>query len=174
MNFEELIQDTFASINKDDLRILLPILASANPKRILEIGAWHGYSANLWINAFNPDKFITIEIDESQRFLPIDESKYQMWYGSDSHDPQTLNTLKIYLPEIDLLFIDGDHTLEGVKKDWEMYGPLVRRGGVVVFHDAIYRADDVQVNILWQELKQKYPYVEIKSKESTGTGVLYV
>lgn len=36
---------------------------------------------------------------------------------------------------IDLLFIDGDHTYDGVKADYEMYGPLVRSGGVIAFHD---------------------------------------
>jgi len=36
---------------------------------------------------------------------------------------------------IDLLFIDGDHSYEGVKMDWEMYSPLVRSGGLVAFHD---------------------------------------
>jgi hypothetical protein len=30
---------------------------------------------------------------------------------------------------VDFLFIDGDHTYEGVKKDFEMYSPLVRREG---------------------------------------------
>lgn len=37
---------------------------------------------------------------------------------------------------IDLLFIDGDHTLGGVSTDYVLYSPLVRRGGVIAFHDA--------------------------------------
>ncbi len=34
---------------------------------------------------------------------------------------------------LDYLFIDGDHRYEGVKKDFEMYGPLVKKGGVIAF-----------------------------------------
>ena len=33
------------------------------------------------------------------------------------------------------VFIDGDHTYEGVKSDWDNYSPLVMVSGVVLFHD---------------------------------------
>lgn len=36
---------------------------------------------------------------------------------------------------IRLLFIDGDHTEDGVKKDIELFCQLVRKGGIVVFDD---------------------------------------
>jgi predicted O-methyltransferase YrrM len=39
---------------------------------------------------------------------------------------------------IDLLFIDGDHTLEGVRKDFEGFAPWVRDDGLVVVHDAMW------------------------------------
>lgn len=51
---------------------------------------------------------------------------------------------------IDILFIDGDHSYEGVKRDWELFLPFVQAHGVVVFHDTmwermrdnpLYRAD---------------------------------
>jgi predicted O-methyltransferase YrrM len=38
---------------------------------------------------------------------------------------------------LDFLFIDGDHTYEGVKQDFEMYTPLVRKGGLVAMHDIV-------------------------------------
>jgi hypothetical protein len=55
----------------------------------------------------------------------------------DSHDPAMVEQLEAMLDgdAIDLLFIDGDHTFEGVKQDYEMYSPLVRPGGMVAFHD---------------------------------------
>jgi predicted O-methyltransferase YrrM len=37
---------------------------------------------------------------------------------------------------IDLLVIDGDHSEDGVQRDWNDWSPFVRPGGVVVFHDA--------------------------------------
>jgi predicted O-methyltransferase YrrM len=45
---------------------------------------------------------------------------------------------------IDLLFIDGDHTYEGVKYDFEAFAPWLTRHAVVLFHDSMwehYRQD---------------------------------
>jgi len=36
---------------------------------------------------------------------------------------------------LDVLFIDGDHTYDGVKKDFERHAPNVKPGGVILFHD---------------------------------------
>jgi hypothetical protein len=38
--------------------------------------------------------------------------------------------------EIDMLFIDGDHELPGVRDDWEAWTPWVREGGIVALHDS--------------------------------------
>jgi hypothetical protein len=38
--------------------------------------------------------------------------------------------------QVDVVFIDGDHTPEGARLDWELWSPHVAPGGVVVFHDA--------------------------------------
>ena len=38
-------------------------------------------------------------------------------------------------PKIDMLFIDGDHSYEGCKADWDLYIDMVKSGGCVVFHD---------------------------------------
>lgn len=55
----------------------------------------------------------------------------------DSHDSETLMMVKNALNDrpVDLLFIDGDHSELGVRSDCAMYGPLVRPGGVMAFHD---------------------------------------
>jgi predicted O-methyltransferase YrrM len=41
--------------------------------------------------------------------------------------------------QVDLVFIDGDHSEEGAEVDWDAWGRFVRPGGHVVLHDA--RAD---------------------------------
>lgn len=39
---------------------------------------------------------------------------------------------------IDLIFIDGDHSYEGVKKDWELFFPYLNKQGIVIFHDTLW------------------------------------
>jgi predicted O-methyltransferase YrrM len=56
-----------------------------------------------------------------------------------SHVQKTVGCVKELLREneLDLLFIDGDHSYEGVKQDFLSYSPLVRKGGWIAFHDII-------------------------------------
>ncbi len=37
---------------------------------------------------------------------------------------------------VDLVFVDGDHSAEAVREDWEVWHPHVKVGGHVAFHDA--------------------------------------
>jgi predicted O-methyltransferase YrrM len=47
---------------------------------------------------------------------------------------------------IDLIFIDGDHSYEGVKRDWDLFTPHVKEFGLVIFHDTIW---DVRPDPRW-------------------------
>ena len=181
MIIDEIVASSRASINKEDLRILLQIALPLQPKSILEIGTCKGYSAEVWIKAFEPAHFLTIEKDTFDSLSPtlIHNMNYIYAFNHDSHTINTYGMLDriIANEKIDFLFIDGDHSYEGVRKDWEMYGPLVKKGGIVVFHDVQYMAVNppVEVKLLWDELKKEHKYVEIKtSKSSTGMGVLFI
>ena len=76
----------------------------------------------------------------------------------NSHDSSTYDLLVNALDgkTIDFLFIDGDHTYEGVKKDYETYSPLVNENGYIGFHDINdtqrHRDRNVYVGKFWNEL----------------------
>lgn len=40
--------------------------------------------------------------------------------------------------QVDFVFVDGDHSFEGVKMDWEILKPRLRPWSVVVFHDSLW------------------------------------
>ena len=76
--------------------------------------------------------------------------------------------------EGNFLFIDGDHTYEGVKKDFEMYRPLVKKGGLITFHDIVSGpAENVGgVPRFWKEVLKNFNHKEfVKAWDQNGYGI---
>lgn len=68
----------------------------------------------------------------------------------DCHAAPVVEQVKTWLSgrPINLLFIDGDHSYEGVRQDYEIYAPMVK--GLIAFHDL---AGEPGVRRFWNELQ---------------------
>jgi len=172
---------------RSELTQFLSIARAINPKIIVEIGTATGGTLFTFSRILHPTGTL-ISID-----LPYGKfgGGYHVWkvpfYKSfvsnkqqifllraDSHAPSTFAKFQKLLNNlpIDMLFIDGDHSYEGVKKDFEMYSPLVRKGGIIAFHDIADhdRYDGCDVDLYWEKIKVKYKNQEIIGKDNVGWG----
>jgi predicted O-methyltransferase YrrM len=80
---------------------------------------------------------------------------------------------------IDFLFIDADHTYEGVKRDFQLYSSLVAKDGLIGFHDIAPIAPDGEYGVrqFWNELKLEYKCREIiadPKQQGFGIGLIEV
>jgi predicted O-methyltransferase YrrM len=173
---------------------LLKFVDRIKPKVVLEIGTANGGTLFLFSRIAPRDANI-ISIDLPGGKFGGGYSKWrEILYKSftlpgqtihllraDSHKRDTLEQVEAVLDgrEIDFLFIDGDHAYEGVKMDFEMYSPLVKKGGIVAFHDIVPHPPETgcEVSKLWEEMKLRYNHLELVkdwSQNWGGIGIIYM
>jgi cyclopropane fatty-acyl-phospholipid synthase-like methyltransferase len=91
-------------------------------KNVLEIGAADGGLTFIFSCLF--DKVVAVDIKHTATYNKENIIRVQ----ADSHSS---NLLGMY----DLILIDGDHSLEGVKKDFYIYKEMLHKDGIMALHD---------------------------------------
>lgn len=167
-----------------ELELLLDLVRSRDVHHVVEIGGMYG--GTLWaLRQVATGKCICVDWFQSggpgSLYLHRHRSEGLLEYASDyvlvnadSTLESTRDTVLEHLDgePLDFLFIDGDHSLPGVTRDFELYSPLVKKGGLIALHDTAKPQPQVaghDVIPLWLELKERYPYVEIFDSAFEGT-----
>lgn len=164
-------------------------------KTVLEIGTCGGGSLFCFCRMAAPDALV-ISVDLPGGFFGggAPAWKQRLFKGFvltgqrlhllrlNSHDRSTYERVQELLAgkKLDFLFIDGDHTFEGVKQDFEMYSPLVRPGGFVGFHDTLNDAPidtkefghKIGVGRYWRSLRDRYRHWDFEHSGTIGIGLL--
>lgn len=106
-----------------------------SPQRAVEIGLLQGGSHVLWRSIFN--QVTTIEMDKNvaSRFSEHATDGSNVIVGQSQDLATYKSVVECLGGPVDFLFIDGDHTYEGVAGDFLLYSRLVRPGGMIGFHD---------------------------------------
>lgn len=114
-----------------------------DPKVVVEIGLYGGGNLKLLSMLVTDSNGLVVGMEYDwthwdQRKWEISESICPVkLIDGDTHHKETLVKLKEILNgrQIDVLFIDGDHTCAGCLMDYDTYSPLVRKGGIIGIHD---------------------------------------
>lgn len=173
---EIIVPDWPIAQKKYELMGLQELLKDKPLERIVEIGTWNGATALLWAMivskyptgklyccdlSFNYGVFYSKLTGRSYDKMMYKDTEYEKLVteiAGNSHDPAYIEYAKqIIGSPVDFMFIDGDHTYEGVKADYFNFRDMVKPGGFIAFHDIldtpVHRSNGCYVAHFWNELK---------------------
>jgi predicted O-methyltransferase YrrM len=155
---------------KEEIARLFELVKALEPAAVCEIGAAGCGTTFLFARAAAPGSLVVsidLELEEARRHasaLFAREGQRVVCLKADSHQTETVREVERLLAgrALDFLFIDGDHSYEGVARDFELYAPLVRPDGLIAFHDIVPLAEgDANHTVggvpqFWRELKGRH------------------
>ncbi len=153
-----------------ELAGLIQLVANRKPQTLVEIGTARGGTLLLLCRFAAPDATI-VSIDlpygrngggypkwkerHYRRFARPGQTLHLL--RANSHDPETVKKVNDLLCDapIHFVLIDADHSYEGAKRDYEIYGALVAENGVIALHDILPNTEDPSIDVerLWYELE---------------------
>jgi predicted O-methyltransferase YrrM len=158
----------FASGLGDSAWLLYGLARSSKPEVCVEIGSARGKSA-CYVG-------LALKRNDRGKLYAIDPHTQTNWNDTESVDTLAVITRNLqkagvanyveivrktsgeavagWSARIDMLFIDGDHSYEGVKADWERFLPFMNPFGVVIFHDTLW---DIRPDPKWQRADMGVP-----------------
>jgi hypothetical protein len=164
----------------------MALVEMLHPRTLVELGTQHGVSYCAFCQAAAELKLPTrcyavdtwlgdVHANYYRESVYLDLQKYHQRY-------ETFSTLlrmtfdmalqHILDASVDLLHIDGLHTYDAVKTDYETWRPKLSDRAVVLFHDTMETQRDFGVHRLWAELSPNFP--SFNFEHGHGLGILAV
>jgi len=173
------------------------VMALPPNSKILEIGSWHGRSSRFIADNLSEDSQVWCcdtfngssgepEMHGTAHWDRGDHA-FQWWWCNlqehimggrvvpvRMHSENAAHTFthlveKGQLPKFDLIFIDGDHSEEGIKKDVEAWLPLLKEGGLMCGHDYYKESEGPWWVHVRQFVEARFPKVQ-----KAATSIWYV
>lgn len=167
------------------------LLEHGFPKRIIEIGTGRAGSSYFWTRlAGQEGKVVTVDlIAEPKDYVAVyaEEGGNLSCVTGHSAEAGTINQVRQIMggEPVDLLYIDGDHSYEGVKRDFETYQQFCNHQTLIAMHDIqsdkLHQAGENtashsgEVFEYWLEIKDRFDhveYIEDRAQDGFGLGLL--
>ena len=121
---------------------------AAGRRVLVEIGVWHGVTTRRLRAAMAPDGVLfavdpfpvgrlglSFQRHIARREVSTVKNGEVQWIRLTGAEAGRRHAAA-RLPAVELLFVDGDHTYDAVKQDWQSWSGLISPGGVVGLHDS--------------------------------------
>lgn len=164
------------------------IMAEIKPKTVVELGTHYGVSFFALCEAaekYSPSSFVyAIDSwegdDHSGKYSANVLNRVRAhWLKTQKHNSRLIKSkfedAVRYFPDlsIDLLHIDGLHTYEAVKSDYETWKNKLKERAIIMFHDINVRERDFGAWRFWEELKKDGKFETLEVLNGHGLGIAY-
>lgn len=140
--------------NLVEITQFVEFIETIQPANIMEIGVWTWGTSWIWFQFCKKNDGLLYALDYRKEVFEMAKwpPRVKPIFG-DSTNPLIIKRIHDMIPTgtLDLLFIDADHTLPYVTQDYENYKDLVRKGGIIAFHDIV--EPSCEVRLLWNQIK---------------------
>jgi len=150
------------------------IVRLLRPSNVIEIGCYNGASSICIAQALRDNNsgghLHCVELDEHNIRVTREHLKEAgltdlvTVYHANSHDESVARRF----PRCEFIFVDGDHTYEGARKDFEIYSKKLTSRGIMLYHDTV---KIMALRQLMQEIDQAGEFDVFAVSTSDGDGI---
>ena len=169
--------------NELEFGLLWNFVSGQEPTTVLEIGSFCGGTLWAWMQIPSVQRVVSVDLvvpDDHPKYDLVRESRsqWQQW-AMDSEtdlvdlvgDSKDLSSRAAEFAPFDFMFIDGDHSYQGISSDYRLYSPMLSQTGFVAIHDTVEHAPGVRR--FAAEMKERAPTVEVYNPQN-GAGIMLV
>ena len=133
----------------------------------LEVGSYIGASSLMIAKGLNrTSRLICVDTWQNDAMTEGNWDSFKVFHSNTASVSMRIETMRmtsaeaggVFDGQLDFLFLDGDHSYEGVKLDFDIWFPKLKSGGIIAMHDIEWAqgvqrvvAEDVQPNVSNEE-----------------------
>lgn len=127
---------------------LLEAVRVLKPKKILEVGTWNGHRAKQMLSLVPDAKYYGFDLfEDANEFTDAEEKnvkphhtlaevkEFLLGYDVKLYKGNTRETLAKFNHKVDFAWIDGGHSVETIRSDWENVKRCLTKDAAVYFDD---------------------------------------